>query len=228
MDKDTINLLVNGGTSTVIYVVIIVICYWLFKHLLDQQLESRKADFQKDIDKYKTDLEKEKNAFMIKIEQDKQRFQMDLDRQLAEHSVLFNSLNNERFRVSNELFGLLVNLFGMGKAYTSIIKVVPNGREKREFEEEQLNNFFKEYQSFWNIYSPNRLYFDENLSTQIFNLGNDLQNNVREYAFKKKLNFKGFGDEPGKIMKENFDNIITLEPKVKEIENNLRMMLGVI
>lgn len=87
--------------------------------------------------------------------------------------------------------------------------------------------FFKEYKNFWNLYSPNRLYFDENLSAQIFKLGNDIQINVKENALKKRFNFKGVGDESGKGMNENFDKITTLETQMKEVENKLRLMLGV-
>lgn len=41
------------------------------------------------------------------------------------------------------------------------------------------------------------------------------------------MNFEGFGDEKLKVIKENFDKIVALEPSMKDIENELRKMLGV-
>lgn len=227
MEKEIINLLINGSVPTIIGVAVIVVCYKLLKLFFDNQVESKKAEFQKDIEHYKNELEKEKNAFMIKIEQGKQWFQSELDKKLNEHQIIFNSLNNERFRVCNELFGILVNLMGMGKAYTSIFKTMPLGKTYEEFEKEQLDEFQREYLSFWKLYSPNRLYFEENLSSEIFDLASNLLRNVNELAFKKQFKFEGFGKDKLKAMKENFDNILALEPKMKKIENELRKILGV-
>lgn len=77
------------------------------------------------------------------------------------------------------------------------------------------------------MYSPNRLYFAEDLSSKVFNLGSEIHRNVNEHAFKKSMNFEGFGDEKLKVIKENFDKIVALEPSMKDIENELRKMLGV-
>ena len=227
MDKEIISFLINGGVSTIIGSTIIFLCYKVLQLFFDNQLENKKADFQKEIEHYKNELEKEKNAFMFKIEQDKQKFQSELDKKLNEHQVLFHSLNSERFRICNELFGMLVNLMGMGKAYTAFIKTIPIEKTQEEFENEQLKDFQNEYLSFWKLYSPNRLYFEEELSSRIFNLASALEKNVSEYSFKKRFNFEGFGEDKVKIIKENLDNIVALEAEMKKIENEFRKILGV-
>lgn len=227
MEKDILQLLINGSVNTIIGVFVVMGCYWSFKLFFDKQLENEKSELLKDIEQYKANLEIEKKKFMVEIERDKQRFQAEVDRQLAEHNVLFSTLNNERVRVSNVLFGHLVNLMGMGKAYTSLFKTVPLDMGYEDFEKKQLEDFLNEYSLFWALYSPNRLYFSDDLSSKVFNLGSEILRNVNEHAFKKSVDFEGFGDEKLKVIKENFDKIVALESCMKDIENELRKILGV-
>jgi|GEM_PF-1486608 len=228
MEKDIINLLINGSISTILGVTVIILCYKCLQLFFDNRLESKKSELLKDIEVYKIELEKEKDAFMVKIEQDKQKFQSELDKQLTEHSVLFNSLNTERFKLCNELFGVLVNILGMGKNYVSYVKSVPLDQTLEEFEKAQLDDFEKEYLTFWKLYSPNRLFFDEDLSAKIRALADEIHKNVIEHAFKKRFNFEGFGDDKVNVMKENSEKILAVEPRMKIIENEMRQLLGVI
>lgn len=226
MEKDIIQLLLGGSITTIIGVAVILFCYRSFMYLFDRQLEDKKSELSKDVEHYKTKLELEQKDFMVEIERDRLRFQSEVDKQLAEHSVLFNSLNIERFRISNEVFGYLVNLMGMAKAYTSAVKIVPFGKTSDDFGKEQVEEFKNQYSDFWELYSPNRLYYSDSLSTKMFKLASEINNNVDEYTFKKSYNFDGFGDK-AVVIQENFKSIIALEPHLKEIENELRKILGV-
>lgn len=144
MEKEIIQLLINGSVTTIIGVFVVMVCYWSFKLFFDKQLEIKKSELLKDIEHYKTNLEIETKNFMLEIERDTQRFQAEVDKQLAEHNVLFSTLNTERVRVSNVLFGHLVNLMGMGKAYTSLFKTVPLGMGYEDFEKNSLRTFWKD------------------------------------------------------------------------------------
>lgn len=227
MEKDLVQLLINGSVPTIIGVVVILIGYWLCRFFLDRQLEIKKSELVKGVEDYKSTLKNEHENFMIGIERDKLHFQSEVDKKLAEHNVLFSSLNVERFRVTNEVFGHLVNLFGMAKAYTSIVKVVPIENSREDFEKKQIEDFKDEYASFWKLYSPNRLYYTESLSSKIFKIANEINRNVDEFAFKKVYDFDGFAEDKVEIIQENFKNITALEPNLKEIENELRGILGV-
>lgn len=172
MEKEVISLLINGSISTIIGVAVVVVCYKSVKLFFDNQLESKKTDFQKDIEHYKHELEKEKNAFMIRIEQDKQKFQSELDRQLTEHSVLFNALNVERFKITNKIFGLLLKYYDSCKSYTDggyldwDFNNVYGLSNQQKFDEgfEILERVRLEL---WSIFAPNRLYFSDTLSKRI-------------------------------------------------------------
>jgi len=227
MEKDLIQLLVNGSVTTIIGGIVILIGYWLCKFFLDRQLEIKKSELIKGVEDYKNALTSEHEQFMIGIERAKLQFQSEVDKKLAEHNVLFSSLNVERFRVTNKVFGHLVNLFGMAKAYTSVVKVVPFENSREDFEKKQIEDFKDEYASFWKLYSPNRLYYTESLSSKIFKIANEINRNVEEYAFKKVYDFDGFGEDKVEIIQENSKNITALEPNLKEIENELREILGV-
>lgn len=225
MDKETINLLVNGGVTTVIGVVIIVMCYWIFKLLLDQQLESRKAGFQKDIEHYKNELEKEKNAFLIKIEQDRQRFQYELDKQFTEHNVLFSALNVERFKITNKIFALLIKYYDYCKSYTDEGYLDWDYNDVYELSaehkyEEGYGMLEQTRLDLWNIFAPNRLYFSNSLSIKIKQFIDLLNTEVDLYRNRDR------GEKVYGVSQSHL-NISLAIIDLNEIEDEFRKLLSV-
>lgn len=225
MGQEVINLLLNGSVSTIIGVAVIVVCYKVVKLFFDNQVESRKAGFQKDIEYYKNELEKEKNAFMIKIEQDKQRFQAELDKQLSQYNIIFGNLNTERFRVTNKIFGLLLQYYDYAKAYTDgayrsweydyVYPVPPS---------QQLQEGFIKVDAvrleLWKEFVPNRLYYSTELADRINDVINLLNTEIDKYKIDVETGV--INDvSPSHIRIRDANSLIT------DIEHSLRTMLGV-
>lgn len=222
--SDFVQFVYKAGSPALILGIIIFGLYKIFVHFFDRYFENAKAEIQMDIEKYKSDLDNEKQAFIYSLNLKQQESKSDLDKLLHEHQVKFSSLYTERNKILNHLFGLLAKYYGKAKLLTRIVKLYPMGVSFVDAERALIKEIQELNVEIYNLYSPNRLYFDESVSFQINEFRREIESLIQGYALHQEINnFKG-----DLVYLQNVsDKTDSLEDKLKLIEIDFRKLLGV-
>ncbi|WP_333577404.1 hypothetical protein [Sphingobacterium sp.] len=222
--SDFIQFVYKAGSPALILGVIIFGLYKVFVYFFDRYFENAKSEIQKDIEKYKSDLDNEKQAFIYSLNLKQQESKSDLDKLLHEHQVKFSSLYTERNKILNHLFGLLAKYYGKAKSLTRIVKLYPMSTSFVDAERALINEIEKLNVEIYDLYSPNRLYFDESVSFKINEFRKEIESVIQGYGLHQEINkFKG----DIVYLQKASDKIDSLENKLKLIEIDFRKLLGV-
>ncbi len=192
----------------------------LIEYFFDETIEIKKDELKQNLENHK------KN-----IEQENRNFQHQLDTKLNEFNIQFSKLHVDRAEVVKNIYAKLIELQSAMFVFTRRMHGVIHDSEKES--KERADRLNKALFDFISYYSPNRLYFNEDLAEKLDKIKAEYWEKGWDFSLLSK-ELKQSSDFPvyrkklmsdTKVISENVERDFPV--MIKEIEIEFRNILGV-